>query len=71
MRSFTSFSMSRTCCGVSGGAGEVEGQLVRPDVTAFLRGVAADDFVQRPVEQMRDGVVALDRRAARAIDVAP
>ena len=34
--------------------------LSGPDVGAFLRGILADDFVQRPVEQMRDGVVPLD-----------
>ena len=43
---------------------EVEGQLVRADEGAFLRSLLARDFVQRPVEQMRDGVVALDSGAA-------
>ena len=39
---------------------EIEGQLVRADEGAFLRGFLADDLVQRPVQQMRDGVMALD-----------
>ncbi len=51
-----------------GGTGEIEGQLLRPDVAAFLRRVAADDFVQRPMQQMRHGVMALDRGPARAIE---
>ena len=46
---------------------EVEGQLFRPDVGAFLRGVLAHDFVQRPVEQVRNGMVALDGVAARLV----
>ena len=49
------------------GAVEVEGELVGADEGAFLRGLVADDFVQGPVEQMRDGVVALDGVAAGAI----
>ena len=39
---------------------EIEGQFVRPDERTFLRSVLAHDLVQRPVQQMRDGVVALD-----------
>ena len=50
------------------GAVEVEGQLVRADEGTFLRGFLAHDFVQRPVEQMRDGVVALDGIATRLLD---
>ena len=48
-------------------AAEVEGELVGADVGALLRGVPADDLVQRPVQQMRDGVVALDGLAAGAV----
>ena len=33
------------------GAVEVEGQFVRADERAFLRGILAHDFVERPVEQ--------------------
>ena len=44
---------------------EIEGQLVRPDEGTFLRRFLAHDFMQRPVQQMRDGVVALDGIAAR------
>src|ERR1035438_571965 len=47
-------------------AAEVEGELLRADVRALLCGVGADDFVQRPVEQVRDGVVPLDGLAAGA-----
>ena len=54
-----------------GGAVEIEGQLVRADVAAFLRRVAANDFVQRPVQQMRHRVMPLDRAAARAVDPQP
>ena len=64
MRSLTSFSMSATCCGRERGAVEIEGQFVRADEGALLRGFLADDFVQRPVEQVRDGVMALDGVAA-------
>ena len=39
---------------------EVEGQLVRADEGTFLRRLLAHDFVQRPVQQVRDGVMALD-----------
>ncbi len=42
------------------GAVEVKGELVRRDVAAFLRGVLADDLVQRPMQDVRDGVVTLD-----------
>ena len=53
------------------GAREIERQLLRSDVTPFLRRLATNDFVQRPMQQMRDRVMPLDRRAARAIDRAP
>ena len=33
-----------------------------------MGGVLADDFVQGPVQQVGDGVVALDGGAARAVD---
>ena len=39
---------------------EIEGQLVRPDERTFLRRFLAGDFVQRPMQQMSDGVVALN-----------
>ena len=32
-----------------------------------MRRILANDFVQRPVKQMRDGVVALDRAASRGV----
>ena len=59
--------MSATCCGRERRAVEVEGQLLRADEGALLRGVLAHDLVQRPVEQVRDGVVALDGVAARGV----
>ena len=64
MRSLTSRSMSRTCAAVSARAVEVEGQLVRTDERPFLRRLVADHFVQRPVEQMRHGVMPLDGAGA-------
>ena len=39
---------------------EVECEFFGADITALLRGVPADDFVQRPVQEMRDSVMALD-----------
>jgi hypothetical protein len=50
------------------GAVEVEGEFVRRDAGAFLRGVLADDLVQSPVQDVRDGVVTLDGVSARRID---
>ena len=50
------------------GAVEVEGELVRRDAGALLRGVLADDFMQRPMQNVRDGVVALDGVTTRGID---
>ena len=47
---------------------EIEREFVRANERAFLRRLLADDFVQRPMEQMRDGVMALDGRAAFGID---
>ena len=61
--------MSRDLRGRERGAVEVEGQLVRADEGALLRGFLADDFVQRPVQQVRDGVVPLDGAAARAVEL--
>jgi len=66
MRSLTSFSTSATCCGVSG-AIEIEGQLVRPDERTFLRSFPVHDLMQRPMQQMRDGVMALNRVAAALV----
>ena len=43
---------------------EIEGQLVRSDKRTLLRRVATHHLVQRPVQQMRDGVMALNRGAA-------
>ena len=68
IRSFTSRSMSRTCAGVSGGAVEIESELVGTDKRPLLRGVAAGHFVQRPVQQMGHGVVALDCGATSTVD---
>src|SRR5581483_9428016 len=39
-------------------AAEVEGQFVRADVGTLLRGVRADDLVESPMKQVRDGMVA-------------
>ena len=50
------------------GAVEVEGELVLRDAGAFLRGVLADDFMQGPMQNVRDGVVALNGVTTRAID---
>ena len=38
---------------------EIKRQLIRADMGTLLRGVRAGDLVQRPVEKMRDRVVAL------------
>ena len=46
---------------------EVKGQLIRSDIRPFLRGMLAHRFVQCPVEQMSDSVVALDRTPSRPI----
>lgn len=54
--------------GGQSGAVEVEGELVRRDVGAFLRGVLADDLVQGPMQDVRDGVVSLDGVTTRGID---
>jgi hypothetical protein len=60
--------MSATCCGRERLRVEVERELVRPDERTFLRRLFAHDLVQRPVQQMRDGVVALDGVAAWTIN---
>ena len=54
--------------GGQSGAVEVKGELVRRDVGAFLRGVMADDLVQGPMQDVRDGVVSLDGVTTRRID---
>ena len=56
--------MSAICCGRERRAVEIEGQFVRADEGAFLRRFLAHHFVQGPMEQVRDGVVALDGVAA-------
>jgi hypothetical protein len=66
MRSLTSFSMSRDLRGRERRAVEIERQLVRPDERTFLRSLLAGDFVQRPVQKMRDGVMPLNCIATRA-----
>ena len=43
---------------------KIKRQLIRPDRRTFLRRFFADDFVQCPMEQMRDSVVPLDGGAA-------
>ena len=48
---------------------EIEGQFVRADERAFLRSFLAHDFMQRPVQQMRDRMVALDGVAAGSINL--
>ena len=67
MRSFTSFSTSRTCLGSERLVIEVEGQLFGSDIRSLLRSILAHDFMQSPVEQMGDGVMTLDRAAPRGI----
>ena len=47
---------------------EVEGKLGRVDGGALLRGVGGDDFMQRPVENVRNRMVALDGVAAGLVD---
>src|SRR5438132_3901581 len=49
-------------------AREVERQFVRPDVTALLCCIPRDNFMQRPVEQMRPGVVTFDDAPPRGVD---
>ena len=46
--SFTSFSTSRFCCGVSACARKIERQLVRPDVASLLRRICARRFRATP-----------------------
>ena len=43
---------------------EIEGQFLRPDKRTFLGGFRRDDFVQSPMQKVRDGVVTLDGFAA-------
>ena len=54
--------------GGQSGAVEVKGELVRRDVGAFLRGVLADDLMQRPMQDVRDGVMALNGVTTCGID---
>ena len=49
-------------------AGKIERQLVRPDIAPLLRCIRRDDFVKRPVQQMRYGVMPLNRAAPLNID---
>ena len=50
---------------------EVEPQPVGPDVRAGLLDVIAEHAAQRPVQQVRAGVVATDRLATLDVDRAP
>ena len=66
MRSLTSRSMSRTCAGVSAALLKSKVSLSGPTKEPFCVASWLDDFVQRPVQQVRDGVVPLDgARGAR------
>ena len=47
---------------------EIERQLVRPDEGTFLRRLLAGDFVQGPMQKMRDGVMTLDRVATSCVN---
>ena len=47
---------------------EVEGQLRRVDRGTLLRGFLGDDLMERPVQDVRDRVVALDGIAAGLVD---
>ncbi len=51
--------------------GEVEAQLVRPDVGAGLTDVRAEPLAQRGVQQVSCGVIAHRREARRALDARP
>ena len=51
-----------------GGAIEVEGQLLRAYVGTLLRGVSTDNFMQRPVQEMRHAVVTGNGFAAGLVD---
>src|SRR5689334_11175106 len=42
------------------GAAEIEGELLRTDVTAFLRCFARNFFVKSPMQKMRDSVMTLN-----------
>lgn len=54
--------------GCQGGTAEIEGQFIGSDVRTLLNGIGTDHLVQRPVEQMGDGVMSLDGKTTRAID---
>ena len=56
--------MSATCAGVSGALLKSKVNLSGPTNEPFCEASWLDDFVQRPVQQMRDGVMALDGVAA-------
>jgi len=47
---------------------EIEGQLVRPDERTLLRSLIARDFVQCPMQEVRDRVMTLDCVATRFLN---
>ena len=47
---------------------EVEGQLVRTNITALLHRLGSDHFVQRPMQKVRHRVMTLDGRPTRQLD---
>ena len=65
----TRFSTVADLLRSQGRAVEVKPQPVRPDVRTFLRGIRADDLVQRPMQQVRGGMVRLDGPAAGGVDL--
>ena len=70
IHALTVSSTSRSSSSLSAAAvGEVEPQLVGPDVRAGLADVVPEPPAQRRVQQVRGGVVALGRVPRRAVDV--
>jgi hypothetical protein len=67
MRSLTSRSTSSTCCGVSGALLKSNVSLSGPHIRPFLHRVAADHFMQGPVQQVRDSVMALNGFPPRTV----
>ena len=63
------FLHRRELCGRDSGAVEVEAQAVLIDRRALLRGILRDDFVERPVQQVRGSVMGFDRAATRGVDL--
>ncbi len=49
-------------------ARKIERQLLRSHVASLLHRLATNEFVQRPVQNMCDGMVSLDRAATRRIN---